>query len=122
MMIDASALCAILLREPEAENMAERIASAESPFTSPIALYEAVVAWDADQAEKSVRRLLETASIEVRPISDNMASLAATAFHRFGKGRHPAALNLGDCFAYACAKANDVALLYKGDDFSKTDI
>jgi len=128
MMIDASALCAILLREPEAENMAERIASAESPFTSPIALYEAVVAlmrvnaWGADEAERSVRRLLKTASIEVRPISDNMALLAATAFHRFGKGRHPAALNLGDCFAYACAKANDASLLYIGEDFSKTDI
>jgi ribonuclease VapC len=128
MMIDASALCAILLREPEAEDFAETIAATESPFTSPIAIYETVVAlmrvnaWSAEEAESGVRRLLRAASIAVCAISDNTSSIAASAFDRFGKGRHPAALNLGDCFAYACAKANDAPLLYKGDDFGKTDV
>ena len=128
MMIDASALCAILLRESDAAVLAETIAGAESPFTSPIAIYETVVAlmrvnaWSAEEAESAVRRLLKAASIEVCTISGDTSSIAAAAFDRFGKGRHPAALNLGDCFAYACAKANDAPLLYKGDDFAKTDI
>jgi ribonuclease VapC len=56
------------------------------------------------------------------PIGEHEAELAAEAYAKFGKGRHPAALNIGDCFAYACAKANNAKLLFKGDDFSKTDI
>lgn len=128
MMIDASALCAILLREPDAPDLTGIIAKAETPFTSPIAIYETVVAlmrvnaWSAEEAESAVRRLLKAASIDVCAITDHTSSVAASAFGRFGKGRHPAALNLGDCFAYACAKANDAPLLYKGDDFAKTDI
>jgi ribonuclease VapC len=128
MMIDASALVAVLLREPEAVYLVQAIADARSPFTSPVALFETTVAlmrvnrWSAEKAEAAVRELLKTASIEVRAINDATASLAASAFDRFGKGRHPAGLNLGDCFAYACAKANDAPLLYKGGDFTKTDI
>jgi ribonuclease VapC len=56
------------------------------------------------------------------PIGEREYELAAEADADFGKGRHPAALNMGDCFAYACAKANDAALMFKGEDFSKTDI
>jgi ribonuclease VapC len=128
MMIDASALCAILLREADAADLTEIIAKAEAPFTSPIAIYETVVAlmrvnaWSAEEAESRVRRLLNAASINVCTINEDTSSVAASAFDRFGKGRHPAALNLGDCFAYACAKTNDAPLLYKWDDFVKTDI
>jgi ribonuclease VapC len=128
MMIDASALCAILLREPEAADLAEIIAKTEAPFTSPVAIYETIVAlmrvnaWSAEEAESRVRRLLKTGSVDVCTITENTSSIAASAFDRFGKGRHPAALNLGDCFAYACAKANDAPLLYKGGDFAKTDV
>ena len=128
MMIDASALCAILLREPEAADFAEVIAKAEAPFTSPIAVYETAVAlmrvnaWGAEEAVGRVCRLLKTASIAVCAITEDTSAFAASTFDRFGKGRHPAALNLGDCFAYACAKANDAPLLYKGDDFARTDI
>ncbi len=128
MMIDASALVAILLREPDARALAASIAAAKSPFTSPIALFETtaalmrVNAWSAEEAESAVRELLATASIRVCPISDEIASAAIDAFGRFGKGRHPAALNLGDCFAYACAKSYNAQLLYKGDDFTRTDL
>ena len=66
--------------------------------------------------------LLEVLSIEYVGIGRTEAELARLAYEKFGKGRHPAALNMGDCFAYACAKANNAKLLFKGDDFSQTDI
>lgn len=128
MMIDASALVSILLREPDAAALASAIADANAPFTSPIALYETVAAlmrvnaWSGAEAESAVRELLAAASIRVCTISDGMATTALVAFDRYGKGRHPAALNLGDCFAYACAKSYRASLLYKGNDFSQTDI
>ena len=128
MMIDASAMVAILLREPDGEALASRVEAAKAPFTSPLAIYETIVALmrekrlNAVGAESVVRRFLAAASIRVVMISNSMATAAAGAFDRFGKGRHPAALNLGDCFAYACAKAYRAPLLYKGDDFARTDI
>jgi ribonuclease VapC len=128
MMIDASAMVAILLRESDGETLAAEIDAAKASFTSPLAVFETIVAvmrekrLNAAEAEASVRALLSAASIRVVMISDSMATAAAAAFERFGKGRHPAALNLGDCFAYACAKAYRAPLLYKGDDFSRTDI
>ena len=69
-----------------------------------------------------VRAFLAAASIRVVMISDSMATIAAAAVDRFGKGRHAAALNLGDCFAYAAAKAYRAQLLYKGEDFARTDV
>ena len=128
MMIDASAMVAILLREPDGEALASRVEATKAPFTSPLAVYETVVALmrekrlSAADAEAVVRPFLAAASIRVVMISDSMATTAAAAFDRFGKGRHPAALNLGDCFAYACARAYRGRLLYKGQDFAKTDI
>jgi len=64
----------------------------------------------------------ETLNIQFVPIGEREYEMAAQAYAEFGRGRHPAALNMGDCFAYACAKANRAALLFKGDDFTKTDI
>jgi len=128
MMIDASALTAILLREADGAELAARIASATAPVTSPIALYETACAlmrvnvWSASEAQAAVRELLAIAGIRVIPITENIAWSAAAAFERFGKGRHPAALNLGDCFAYSAARALDAPLLFKGDDFIHTDI
>jgi ribonuclease VapC len=128
MMIDASALVAILNGEPEAAALAEAIDDAKAPFTSPLAIYEATVAlmrenkWTSDEACSVVRRLLDAASIKVVMLTDDMATAAIHAFGRFGKGRHPAQLNMGDCFAYACAKAHRAPLLFKGDDFSRTDV
>jgi ribonuclease VapC len=128
MMIDASAVVAILMAEPAGQSMAEAIEGATAPFTSPLAIYESVVALmretriSAETADAMVRRLLAEASIRVEPVTDDMATLATRAFERFGKGRHPAALNFGDCFAYACARAHGASLLFVGNDFSRTDI
>lgn len=128
MMVDASAMVAILNRETDAEELASKIETAKTPITSPLAVYETVTAlmrenrWSASEAEATVRTFLEAASIRVVPLTDGMATKAALAFERFGKGRHPAALNLGDCFAYACAQAYHAPLLYKGNDFAQTDL
>lgn len=73
-------------------------------------------------AERLVKNLLKEKKAEIVPIRDETCTIALDAFSRFGKGRHPAALNMGDCFAYACAKELGVPVLFKGDDFSKTDI
>lgn len=128
MMIDASAIVAILNGEPDAPALAAAIEGAKAPFTSPVAVYETTVAlmrenkWTADEASGTVREFLDAASIKVVMITDAMATSAAKAFEQFGKGRHPAQLNMGDCFAYASARAYRAPLLFKGDDFSRTDI
>jgi ribonuclease VapC len=108
MFVDASAIVAILTREPEADTLADALQSANSPVTSPIAVFEAVLGicrkrlLSVEQAEEHVREFLEVASIEVIPVTAKEAETALVAFARYGKGRgHPAQLNLGDCFAYA---------------------
>jgi len=127
-MIDASAIVGILNGEAEARALAAAIGAAPAPYTSPIAIYEATVAlmrenrWTAGEAGEIVREFREAASIEVVAITDVMATVAVRAFERFGKGRHPAQLNMGDCFAYACARARHESLLFKGEDSSRTDI
>jgi len=128
MMVDASAMLAVLNGEAEGPNLAAVIEAAKTPFTSPLAIFEACAALmrenqlAAGEADAAVREFLDVASIRVVPISDAMASAAVEAFGRFGKGRHPARLNLGDCFAYACAMAHRAPLLYKDDDFARTDV
>lgn len=128
MMVDASAIVAILNGEADAPRLAAAIEAVKAPFTSPVSVYEATVAlmrenkWTAAEAGAAVREFLDAASIKVVMITDTMATGAAKAFEKFGKGRHPAKLNMGDCFAYACARAYRSPLLFKGDDFSRTDI
>jgi ribonuclease VapC len=128
MFVDASAIVAILVGEDEAAALAGRLDEADEPSTSPIAVYEAVLGIarianvPVEAAQGIVDRFLEEAGIETLPVTAEIGRAAASAFGRFGKGRHPAALNLGDCFAYACASALGVPLLYKGNDFSRTDI
>ncbi len=129
MFLDASAIVAILTREPEAEALADLLEAARAPITSPIALFEAVLGIcrkrhaSIEEAEEDVHEFLEMAAIELIPITSKEAETALSAFSRYGKGRgHPAQLNLGDCFAYAAAKNHRRALLFKGDDFDKTDI
>jgi ribonuclease VapC len=126
--VDASTLCAALLGEPEAASIAVKITSAEDPITSPIAVWETVVALvkrkgvTVEQAQRDVASYLSAGGVVTVDIGMPERDEALRAFDRFGKGRHPAALNLGDCFAYACARTNRAALLYKGDDFTRTDI
>ncbi|MCB1543489.1 MAG: type II toxin-antitoxin system VapC family toxin [Rhodoblastus sp.] len=127
-MIDASALLAILLEEPEARNVRGRIASADGPFTSPLAIYETVArlvrlyGMSPQQADAIVRALLKEYGAKIVDVDDTITPHALDALDRYGRGRHPARLNFGDCFAYACARAHDAPLIYKGDDFAKTDL
>jgi ribonuclease VapC len=128
MFIDASALCAILLEEERARELSSRVDAAEIRVTSPIAVYEAALAiarvhgGAVADAESRVRVFLQRARISIDPVEDETASLALAAHAKYGKGRHPARLNMADCFAYAMAKQHGVALLYQGDDFAKTDL
>jgi ribonuclease VapC len=126
MFVDASALCAILLDEDDAEKISRSLESAT--LTSPLAIYETALAvtrvraGSLVQAESEVRKLLSRANVAVVPIESDTVPLALNAHERYGKGRHPARLNLGDCFAYAMAKQHDLPLLYTGDDFLHTDL
>lgn len=128
-VVDASAIVAVLTREPDADMLLTRLETAGPAETTPVAVYEAVLGvsrkrqWSVAEAEAHVRDFLEAAGVSVQPIQPETAHVALEAFARYGKGRgHPARLNLGDCFIYAQAKAGGASLLYKGDDFSKTDI
>lgn len=128
MFLDASAMVAILTSEEDGDILADRLAAASQRYTSAIAIFETVAAvvrvrtFSVDEARTIVTRFLDLAEVVLQPIGWNEAEAAMTAFERFGKGRHSAALNMGDCFAYGCAKALGVPLLFKGDDFPRTDI
>jgi len=128
MFVDASAIIAIIAREPEWESLLERMANAEKIHVSAISLWEAVrglhrkAEIPLDDVEEIVRHLLARFRTETCIIDDDTAREALRASRLFGKGSHKAALNLGDCFAYGCAKILGVPLLAKGDDFPQTDI
>jgi len=124
LIVDASALLAVLLREPEKQRFRELIALAPEPVISPVNFLEAAIRADALGAAESqgLDRLIETSGIEIAPVTPQQARLAREAYRRFGKGNHPARLKIGDCFAYALAKARNEPLLFKGDDFRQTDI
>jgi len=128
MFVDTSAFIALLADEPDAQELADKLASAESSRTSPLVRLEtcAVLATRLDiapiQAEALFDELLNEADIEVTPITDAVGKLAVQCFESYGKGRHPARLNIVDCFSYAGAKVLHIPLLFKGNDFSQTDI
>ncbi len=128
MFLDASAMIAVIVREEDGPALAARLAQADRVHTSPIAIYEAVLAvarihnTGAAGAQRIVDRFLNAVSAEIVPITAEIGRGAIEAFERYGRGRHPARLNMGDCFAYGCARSLDVPLLFKGDDFSQTDI
>lgn len=125
---DASALVAILTGETDAAELADRLSEDDMRITSAVAVWETVLAvarsekTTLERAEADVAALLRSAAIGQVQIGPEEARLALDAHARFGKGRHPARLNMGDCFAYACARTNGAKLLYKGDDFALTDI
>jgi ribonuclease VapC len=97
-------------------------------MTSPLAIYEATlgfartIAIDVTLASEGIRDFVNLTKMQIVPVDEGTVEAALTAFKRFGKGRHKAALNMGDCFAYACALQHRVPLLFKGDDFIHTDI
>ncbi len=128
MFVDASAIVAILTGEPEAPAFADLLDGAPIPTTSPIAMSRH--RRRLPQAARERRggggrrsRVSRDRAIEIVPTTTADAETALDAHSRYGKGRgHPAQLNLGDCFAYAVARRHGVALLFKGEDFDKTDI
>jgi ribonuclease VapC len=128
MFVDASALTAMLVDERDGHELLARMQNHALRVTSPLAVWETVLAvarvlgLEVEAAETAVEQFLVLTGVRVQPVPAEARGLAIDAFMRFGKGRHPAALNFGDCFAYACAKYADAPLLYKGDDFPLTDI
>ncbi len=125
MVVDTSALLAILQDEPERRAFNEAIAAAAVRRTSAATFVEASIVMEARHGADGTRwldKLIESAGIEVVAVDCAQARIARQAFADFGKGQHPAGLNYGDCFAYALARQLGEPLLCKGDDFSRTDI
>ena len=125
MIVDASAILAILLGEPDAERYEDAIAAAWPRRMSAVALLEAAMVVESRggaEAGYELDALLERAEIELAPVTSEHANAARRAWRRYGKGNHPAGLNFGDCLVYALAEATGEPLLYKGRDFDRTDI
>lgn len=125
---DASALIAIIAGEAEAVTLADRLEADSDRLCSALAVWETVAglcrshAFAIPAARVHVARFLEVASFRYVPIGEREMHLATEAYAHYGKGRHPAGLNMGDCFAYACAQAHAARLLYQGEDFARTDL
>jgi ribonuclease VapC len=130
MIVDASAVLAILLDEPEAERFAEAIADADAPRIAAPNWFEVAMRLETaardepGAAERASGKLAAYTDVLLRvvPFTQAHAELARDAFRRFGKGRHKAGLNFGDCIAYAVARSEQMPLLHKGNDFVFTDI
>jgi ribonuclease VapC len=128
MFVDASAVVAFLGREQGFELIGYKIEQASRIYVSPIVVWEAVLglvrshALPFERAELVVDTFTEEVKASNIAIDAKVGRLALEASRNYGKGRHPAGLNFGDCFSYACAKAFRLPLLYVGDDFTKTDL
>lgn len=125
-VVDTSALVAIVAGESDAERFAMvLVRNAGDAEVSAASLLEATMVLESrfgPEGSTDLERLVDGASVAVVPVDRDQVAIAAQAWRRFGKGRHPAALNFGDCFAYALARSRDAGLLFKGDDFAQTDI
>jgi ribonuclease VapC len=125
MIVDSSAIIAILRDEPDAAAIGEALGGAQVRRMSAVSYVEAAVVVDSNRNPILSRRLddlLRDVEIGVEPVTLNQARIAREAYRDFGKGRHRAGLNFGDCFAYALAKEKGETLLSKGNDFRHTDI
>jgi ribonuclease VapC len=125
MVIDTSAIVAILFNEPERRTFNEAIEAAESRLMSAATFVEASMVVESRFGPRGLRELdlfIERAGIELAAVDAEQAQAARRAFSRFGKGRHRAGLNYGDCFSYALASVLGQPLLFKGDDFGQTDV
>ena len=126
--VDASALIAIIAGEPDAAELADLLEADRLRLCSAVSIWETVAGlcrsytYSVPAARTHVRRFLEAGNMQFVGIGEREFEIAAEAYAQYGKGRHPAALNMGDCFAYACARVNRAKLLFKGEDFTKTDI
>jgi len=125
MIIDTSAIVAILFNEDDAQIYAEAISRADSCRVSAATFVEAASVVESQTKNNGSRQLdafIRRAGITIEPVTEEQAHIARQAFTDFGKGRHPAGLNYGDCFSYALSKAMREPLLFKGKDFAKTDL
>lgn len=125
MVIDTSAVLAILQNEPERRSFNEAIEAAETRSLSTASFVETSMIVESRYGTDGVRDLdlfIAKAQITLVPVDDEQAHLARQAFRQYGKGRHPAGLNFGDCFSYALARSLGEPLLFKGNDFGQTDI
>jgi ribonuclease VapC len=126
--VDASAMISMMAGESDADGLADRLAAERLRLCAAISVWETIAGlcrtyiFSVPSARTNVRSFIELNDLKSVSIGERELDLAMQAYAEFGKGRHPAALNMGDCFAYACAKANRAALPYKGEDFTKTDM
>ena len=123
-VVDSSALVAILTGEADASELLDRLATASERCLSATNHLETriVLGYGRNLPSSHIEELIARWQIDIVPFDEALSDLAFAAYGRYGKGRHPARLNLGDCAAYALAKARGWPLLYKGDDFAETDI
>ena len=125
MVIDTSALLAILLDEPERRRFNQRIEQDPRRFVSAATVLQASIVLESRHGESAGRELdlfLHRARFQVLSVDGEQAEIARGAFRKYGKGRHKAGLNFGDCFSYAAAKLTGEPLLFKGRDFGRTDL
>ncbi len=123
-VVDSSAVVAVVLGEPDAEVYLARLQSTYAVLSAANHV-EAAIVVEARQgldAARDLELLVEGVIDEVAPVDPSQAAAAVEAWRRFGRGRHPAGLNFGDCFAYGLARLRGLPLLFKGDDFTKTDV
>ena len=124
-VLDTSVLIAILLDEPTAAGLAGKLQHSSPRLLSAASLVEASQVIESRKGEAGGRELdllIYRAGIEIVAVDAVQAEIARAAFRRFGKGRHPAGLNYGDCFSYALAKVSDAPLLFVGEDFARTGL
>jgi len=124
-VVDTSAIIAILYREAEFDQFVQLITDSDSCFLSAVSYFEAsmvLIGRATPEAGIELDSFLERVGIEFVPFDQEQAKRARDAFARFGRGRHPARLNFGDCVSYALAQERGLPLLYKGEDFAKTDV
>lgn len=125
MVVDTSALLAVLFDEPERDELIALLADAGDPLISPATLVETSIVMQArtgDDGIADLDDLLSAGAVRCVAVDRTQAQLARDAFRRYGKGRAPAALNFGDCFSYALARTANRPLLFKGADFGRTDV
>ena len=125
MVVDSSAIIAILQHEPGADDLTEKLIASPARRISAANLLESSMVMQArygDAGEREVDTLLQRLRVEVVPVTAQHAEIGRYAFRQYGKGRHAAGLNFGDCFAYALSKAMGESLLFAGDNFTHTDV
>lgn len=125
MVVDTSALIAILLNESDADILSATLAASFPRIISTVSVLEASIVMESKKGEAGLAlldELLTAAQFEIAPFDDAQQRIAREAYRRYGKGRHPAGLNFGDCCAYALTHTRNDTLLFKGNDFAQTDI